>query len=507
MTRSFRWVPVALLLALYATLMVATNHRLTILDDEGTIITVANTSIVKTLQTFLHGTGQHEHPPLSDLILHGWLVLTHHSFAWLRIFANLFYITGLLVLAKCGEVVGNRTTAWTILLFGTAWPFGYFYARITGWYCFCFLLVSLLLYCYFSLLQQTSWPRWAAFALVAVLLIWSNYYGIAILLLLLADMLILHTPFARKQLRPLLVVCVVLVLSFLPLLPALLYDAGGTVKPASTTFTAAFAKICFMLFALIASVSVAPWFLLWSIPAGIAVAGLFITMLSIKSSRPAAIHFLLLIVGLAITSHLDLKRLLFLTPWLMLSVALCISRASGLKAQIPLAATALAFAIGWLGIATGLHPATSNFYEPWRAVAETTSHEARQGEIIISDSTTYFFYLNQVLGLNNVPAAGPYLGEALYKSRGLSVYRDAYPAGTRLASMPGLVVVRGAGVTADTQSLNATLAELRRRCTPVSLVRSTPDPGAGYKQMLDPAAPLVQFRVTLEKFDCSRAHP
>jgi hypothetical protein len=479
--------------------MVETNHRLTILDDEATIITAANHPITHTLHVFFSGHGQHEHPPLSDLLLHGWLLVTHNSFAWLRISAILLYIAGLLVLAECGRILGNLRTYWAVLLFGMLWPFGYFYARITGWYCFCFLLVALLTLAYLKLLQSTTYRSWMYFTILAILLLWSNYFGIAILIVFLADFLLFRRPQSRTNIKPLLASGVLTVLSFLPLLRALLADRGS-VQPASTSLAASTLKAGYVLFALLASVAVAPWFFWWSIPVSLAALLLLAFILRHKASRHFILGFSVLIIGLAFTNHLDLKRLLFLTPWMMLSIALASSQVSKIQANAVILCVLAIFAFGWIGIATGRHPATTNFYEPWQNVANATAEEARNGATIISDSTTYFFYLNYALGLQAEPAHKTYLGEPVYRKAGAKVFLNIFPE--NVAPSGYITAVQGVEPIEELQKFSATLSMLQQRCGLISSEESTPDPAVQFKEMLGSSIPILPYRVTVERFRC-----
>jgi hypothetical protein len=487
--------------------MVYTNHRLSILDDEAIIASSANNTVRHTMDSFLHRNGQHEHPPLSDLFLHGWLLLTHRSLSWLRVFANIFFIAGLLVLAKCGELLGNRRTSWAILLLGILWPFGYFYARIAGWYCFCFLTVSILLYCYFRLLRSAEPNRWAAFAGSSILLVWSNYFGIAILLLLLADLVVLHREIVRKNLWTLLIVCSSIVVSFLPLLRALMFDADGTVKPEALSWTTSIVKIGFMLFATMASVSVAPWFLPWSIPCGLAILCLFLFLLLNAASRRPTIHFLLLILGLALTNHLDLKRLLFLTPWLLLAIALSVSTTAVRSRFATLLAITVVFSIGWIGIVTQAHLAISNFYEPWQAVAKSAVANLGPKDAIVSDSGLFFFYLDSSLSDGKVPDSIP-IGSPAYRQRyNASVFLAKLPQDASASSFSRITTVSGANPVEDVRKrTEQTIDELTRACRLIDSQRFAPDPAAAYKEIFDPAAPNLNYRINVAHFDCSASH-
>jgi hypothetical protein len=74
----------AALVALGAILM-ASNPWFTPVDDEIAIINVAARPAWATMKLFLSGGGQHEHPPLSDLLLHEWLWLSNGNIQLLRL--------------------------------------------------------------------------------------------------------------------------------------------------------------------------------------------------------------------------------------------------------------------------------------------------------------------------------------------------------------------------------------------------------------------------------------
>src|SRR5579864_5875069 len=66
----------ALSLFLLGIFLLLTNRWFTEVDDECAIIDRAARPILQTIRLYLSGAGEHEHPPLYDLILHGWLQLT-----------------------------------------------------------------------------------------------------------------------------------------------------------------------------------------------------------------------------------------------------------------------------------------------------------------------------------------------------------------------------------------------------------------------------------------------
>src|SRR5579872_2683130 len=60
--------------------LVASNNYFTFIDDETWILDAAMQPVRTTMGLFLSGTGQHEHPPLYDIVLHFWLRWTGGNF-------------------------------------------------------------------------------------------------------------------------------------------------------------------------------------------------------------------------------------------------------------------------------------------------------------------------------------------------------------------------------------------------------------------------------------------
>ncbi len=95
----------------------ASNPWFTPVDDEIAIIDVAARPAVATMKLFLSGGGQHEHPPLSDLLLHGWLWLTDGNIHLLRLPSVVFYLLGAWFLAQAARrMAGDRARIYTLML-------------------------------------------------------------------------------------------------------------------------------------------------------------------------------------------------------------------------------------------------------------------------------------------------------------------------------------------------------------------------------------------------------
>ena len=194
-------------MAIYAAVMVSTNTRFTILDDESDSIAIAGRPVVAALRPFFTEVGFHElHPPAAEILMHFWLVATHYSFFLLRVFANIFFIAAVFSFPNpLKRSQGNRHTGLRLLL-GFAWPFAFQYGRITGWYCLSMFLLSWVTWAYLVIIEDRGYWPWVHFGIASVLLVWSNYFGFAFLFLLLADFMIFHRNLALKRIRPLLMV-------------------------------------------------------------------------------------------------------------------------------------------------------------------------------------------------------------------------------------------------------------------------------------------------------------
>ena len=94
------------LLPALAVSLIATNRWFTVIDDEAFIIDRAAKPARQTIQLFLSGVGEHQHPPLYDLILHGWLRLTNGNMHLLRLPAIVFFVLGVWVLAMAAKLLG-----------------------------------------------------------------------------------------------------------------------------------------------------------------------------------------------------------------------------------------------------------------------------------------------------------------------------------------------------------------------------------------------------------------
>src|ERR1019366_8887874 len=82
-------------LLLFGAALIGSNRNFTFIDDEVWILDGAAQPVRTTLALFRAGLGQHEHPPLYDILLHFWLRWTGGNFEYLRVPSVLFFLVGL----------------------------------------------------------------------------------------------------------------------------------------------------------------------------------------------------------------------------------------------------------------------------------------------------------------------------------------------------------------------------------------------------------------------------
>jgi hypothetical protein len=167
--------------------LVITNNSVTFIDDESTIVSGAASPLRATLAMFFSGAGKHEHPPLYDMILHFWMRWTGGNFDYLRIPSVIFFLAGLFLLGRASRHFWGSSAGTAIIWAGVLWPFSFHYARLATWYSFSFMLVAGLTLAYFKYLEDQTIGRWAVFFLFGVALVWTNYFGWAILACLAVD--------------------------------------------------------------------------------------------------------------------------------------------------------------------------------------------------------------------------------------------------------------------------------------------------------------------------------
>ena len=507
-TQPYSWLVTLAIVAIYAAVMMSTNTRFTILDDEGDSIAIAGRPVIAALRPFFTEVGFHElHPPAAEILMHFWLVATHYSFFLLRVFANIFFIAAVLFTSKSAEKIAGKPAYWATLLLGFAWPFAFQYGRIMGWYCVSMFLLSWVTWAYLGIVEDHGYQPWVAFGIASVLLIWSNYFGFAFLFLLLADFMIFHRNLVLKRVRRLLMAMAIIAAAFLPLLKVAVQDLASYVAPVASLmdWKNEIAVAGYPTFAIFGSAAIAPWYLPLSLPIFLSMLALF-AAIWFSRGRRWLVYFVLSMALLDVTGNINIKRVPFMLPWLFLAMGTALSSRASRYPRLALSAIAVMVVAGWIGIADGNHYATANLYEPWGKVAEVVAQDARHGATIVSTNPPFFFYLDYQLGLESDTEAADaaYLGEGLYRSHGYAILEpDDWQAWA--GSLRGKVVlVNGSGVFEQVEEQNALNNVIRPRCKALGEYHAAPDPAARWKAKFVRDAPIFAYRTNVIWYDCPR---
>ncbi len=310
---------IAIVLVAFGAILMASNPWFTPVDDEIAIIDVAARPAFARMKLFLSGGGQHEHPPLSDLILHGWLWLTNGNIHLLRLRSVVFYLLGAWFLVQAAHrMAGERARNYTLILL-LLWPYGFQLGRLAGWYSVTFLLVSLLTLVYLKYIERPSSRTWMPVVLCALALVDTDYFGWAVLGFLGLDLL-LRSGRERRTWLLLLATGIFLMVASIPVMRALVTQlhtgtvAGRASSPVATGI--------YNLYCLFVSESVAPWFWVLGVAAGLAIA--CVLLLVLVYAKPEARRFFVYFAALlAVMTFLEIvtpRRTLMISPWLILPI-------------------------------------------------------------------------------------------------------------------------------------------------------------------------------------------
>ena len=361
----------ALMLLTLGLVILISNPYFTFIEDEVHIICAAPKPAAQTVDKFLNGSGQHEHPPLYDLILHAWLRITGNRKGLLRLPSIGFYLLGIWILVETGRELYGNHAATVVLWVSILWPFGFHYGRLAAWYSFSFLLVAILTQTYLGFLREQTLRNWLLAFVPAVLLLYTNYFGWAILACLLFDYLLQARHDSRRPWPQVLLTLVLLLITFLPLVRAFAAEMAVIARPRDSTLGIALFE-GFNTYALFASESVAPWHWVLGVPvcSAIAVSAAATLLNAPPVARRLFVYLLLLITGMSLLGIIGTRRLLLISGWVVLPVGLCLGTVQNRGWKGLLIASLLVIGgVGWYGTVSRHFYAAPRFIEPWNDVA------------------------------------------------------------------------------------------------------------------------------------------
>ncbi len=497
---------VLVLLAL-GTVMLLTNRWFTFMDDEIAMLLDATIPAQQTIHSFTNGTGLHRHPPLYDLLLAGWLRLSGGRVSLLRVPAITFYLLGLWFSVQAAGLVAGAAASRAALWIGVVFPYGFHFGRIAGWYSFSFFTLALLTFAYLWLEAKPAWGRWVLLVVACELAVYTNYFLAVLIGFLALDFWIRHRGDAKRVAAAGATVVVVL-LGFVPLLHALVFRVfadQGILRPVYSAVATMF--FCgYNLYTLFVSESVAPWFWYFSIPALSAIA--FCSVLVLRHGPPAARRLFLIFLActlvMTLLNLINTKRLLFLSPWLLISLAAMLGSVTrpGIRKGAILALSLVA-AIGWFGILSRRYYAAPRLIEPWEPVAEQAAGEVKRGAVVIGNNPSFFFYLTDAMRSPSGIGASDFVGSYPVWLKHPQLFDPIQWLQAGQVYGPTTLLVKGATDEAYWGSTAATEAALDENCHLDGVEREMADTGFAWKQRWFASARQPAWRIEVRTYQCA----
>jgi hypothetical protein len=494
---------VAIVLVVFGAILMASNPWFTPVDDEVTIIDAAARPALATMKVFLNGGVQHEHPPLSDLILHGWLALTNGNIHLLRLPSVVFYLLGAWFLVQAARrMAGERAGNYTLILL-LLWPYGFHLDRLAGWYSFTFLLVSFLTLAYLRYTEHPSPGSWMPVVLCALALVYTNYFGWALLGLLGLDLL-WRSGRDRRTWLLLLATGIFLIVASIPIMRAFLAEVHSRSEPAHAG--SAIATGIYNLYCLFVSESVAPWFWVPGIAAGLAIVGalLLVFIYAEAQARRFLLYFAAMLAVMAFMQIVTTRRLLMISPWLILSIGTTLATMALPPARRSLAgALILLGAIGWFGIFSRKLYAAPHWIEPWDQVARQATEVADNGGIVIGNNPSFFFYLTYLTPSTSPVTKGYFAGLLPSSVRAPNVYTPLQWQAAGEPTKQTVVVFDGLSFGVQGPSMDEIRASLSARCKTLGEQDLVRDTGAKWKQEYQPTTGQRVWRIRVVTYGCA----
>lgn len=495
-----RLVAVGLLLGLGAALLL-TDRWFSYVDDEIVVLDVA-TDLSRVLQIF-SGVGIHEHPPLYDLLIHFWLRWAGGATPWVRLPAVVSYLFGIWLCAAAARQIGGPRAFITTVALGTFWPFGFHHGRLAGWFSFSFLMVAWVTVAYLRLRQAPRLSHWVHLQVAGIALLYTNYFGWALLACLALDLASLRELPGRTRVALIGGTIAVTAVAFMPLLPAFVHRLGDGVGPPSSPVGVA-ANAIFTYFSMFTSESVAPWFWPLSLPAACLVTFLTWALVSrAGTGRRLFLFFVVLVGTMALLGVLITKRSLLISPWFIVATGAAVATPMGGRWRWwPAGALAGVFVIGWAGMVDRGHYSSHRFVEPWRAVATGSVDAMRGGALVIADNYSFLFELTQALRVPKADGRWHFVGLVGLEVAHPQVFLPQAWLDAKEPTGPRVLLIKGQAEPSDLTTIGICQQALSRRCRLDGVRRLVPDRGYELKMKLFPAAHQLPWRVEIREYAC-----
>jgi hypothetical protein len=487
--------------------LISTNRLVTFIDEESTNVGAAAAPLRVALAGLFSGSGQQDHPPLYDALLHFWMLGTGGNFDYLRIPSALFFIAGLFLLGRASRFfTGSKTGGSAVIWLGVLWPFSFHFGRLATWYSLSFFLVAGLTFAYFQYLEAPDLPRWVVLCIFSACLVWTSYFGLAILACLAIDQVLrLRSREAAFSPKKLLETTAVVLVSFLPLIYAFRAEISKAVNFHQSGLAIG-ASTALHVYSLFVSESVAPWNWWFSIPASVAI--VFSIVIAVRwlprEARRFLIYAAVLIFAMALGGVLQSKHLLPVSAWVLLPLGVAVETVKPRWATYGLAAALLAIgATGWYGVYSRRFYSAPRFIEPWQEVATDAAAKIRVGATVIADHPSFLLYLTYNLHAPAQNAPWEFKGLLPDTVQHPHVFSPAAWLAAGHPTAGKMILIRGDRDASGNQPMDDSAKQLDQSCGSISSRLRMRDEGYKWKQRFFPQMGEPQWRIEIREYDCT----
>jgi len=364
------------------------------------------------------------------------------------------------------------------------------------------MLVSLLTLIYSKYLEDPSPKMWFSFALCALALVYTNYLGWALLACLGLGLLL---RFARDIRKLVLFVstAVLLVLACLPIMPAFLGEVHRGARPAPSI--SALTIGVYNLYCLFVSESVAPWFWAPGIAPGLAItcAMLLVLICARSLARRFFLYFSALLMAMTFLQIGNTKRLLMISPWLILPVGVTIATVTLPSTRRWLVGSLVLIGlIGWYGIFSRNLYAAPHWVEPWEQVSSHAAQVVAHGGVVIANNPSFFFYLTYLLPSTNPSIRGHFAGLLPISVQTPNVYTPQQWVDAGSPAAQTVFLADGLNFEMPGPAIEDLRSALDSRCRIIDEQRLVHDSGAEWKRKYQPVTGQRSWRIRVNSYTC-----
>ena len=261
----------------------------------------------------------------------------------------------------------------------------------------------------------------------------------------------------------------------------------------------------YILYVMLASESVAPWFWYLGVPVVLAIAVcLVLACLSLRQEvRRLLIFGGVLLVAMDLLGVLQTRQLLLVAPWFLLPIAVALGSVENAYQRRALVFSLILISgIGWYGAYIRRYYAIADFQEPWPVLAADAAGAVREDATVIGNSPQFFLYLTYALQEPPSASSSRFSGFLPDAARQPEVWSiDGWEAAGRPVR-PFMLWVRGNPSSSSAQQMDQAAELLDKRCGGRVNRYLVHDPAFSWRQRLFPANTATPWRIEVHQYDC-----